>query len=585
MKTQRPSDQESESEPLTPEQEATVKATGLWVNHFARTLKTCRLYDGSNPTVVRFRLEVANALTQLLEAHGSISLTFTADDVLCEGASVYAAKHRDDNLAFAFYRDGVRTLTFREGFEARELDQVLDAVLLVTGQNLDHNDLVTLLWEAHLPHLDLDYVPGAPDMGSGGGAEPGEGGALWPTAGYDDAAADASALSEPEFMDVSAETAVSTARSDDWSVGEFTAEIEAGFEELQALAPAEVERFQKEFMEEHEASIVTAAADLMRVYLKAGLAPDDRLEVERFLPRLLRQAFAQGEWRDAGGIIDLLGEMGGSEWSMPSFTQELLQPISVGAIRTQLEHQEIEDVADFVALARRLGEISVDLIHLILAETQSAKHQRVLNDALVDLCRDNPERLAPLLSDPRAPVVLSTTKILAAIGGDAIVGLLQPLIDHPDPRVRTEVVVALKKATPRLARPLLIDMLPTADSRTFCSLLHHIGLERDPGTARMLLDFLLEEEFEKRPPEEKRAIYSALGSAGGDEVLAELEAELHKGNWFQRGNEDHRHAVARCMARIGTALAREILERGTQSKRGPVRKAAEEGIVRFGKHE
>jgi len=88
-----------------------VKAAGVWLNMFARTLKTCRLYDAGNPAAVRFREELARALTQLLDQHGAVTYRFIADDVTCDGHSLYPARSREDNLAFAFFRDGVRGLT------------------------------------------------------------------------------------------------------------------------------------------------------------------------------------------------------------------------------------------------------------------------------------------------------------------------------------------------------------------------------------------------------------------------------------------------------------------------------------------
>jgi hypothetical protein len=60
--------------------------------------------------------------------------------------------------------------------------------------------------------------------------------------------------------------------------------------------------------------------------------------------------------------------------------------------------------------------------------------------------------------------------------------------------------------------------------------------------------------------------------------LADLEAELHKGNWFSRHQEEHRQAVARVIARVGTERAREVLQGGAQSRRAPVRKACEDAL-------
>src|SRR5512134_4016972 len=72
-----------------------VKAAGVWLHLFARTLKTCRLYDSGNPTVVKFRDELGEALTRLLAERGPVTYRFAAEDVTCEGQSLYPARSRD----------------------------------------------------------------------------------------------------------------------------------------------------------------------------------------------------------------------------------------------------------------------------------------------------------------------------------------------------------------------------------------------------------------------------------------------------------------------------------------------------------
>jgi hypothetical protein len=128
-------------------------------------------------------------------------------------------------------------------------------------------------------------------------------------------------------------------------------------------------------------------------------------------------------------------------------------------------------------------------------------------------------------------------------------------------------------------------LLEGADTRIFCAVLRQLTVERDPAAARHVVRLLLAEEFEQRPTEEKRAIYSAVGSVGGDEALPELELELQKGGWFSRGNDQHRQAIARCIARIATPQAKAVLERGAASKRAAVRKVCEEAIARWNVHE
>src|SRR5258705_3195977 len=254
--------------------DAAVKAAYAWVNQLGRTLKTCRLYDGNNPTVVRFRDELGLALSRLLDQYGALQLRFTADDVLHGEVSLYPARSRDDNLALPFYRDGVRSLTFNPGLMSKELDQVLDAVLQVTGQNFGQDDLVTLLWEAHLSHVEIDYVPSEGDFGGAPGEAPDEESSMvpWPK-GEEQPEEQASEAQTPVAV---AEGEATTGRSDDWTTGELTAELESAFAELEALAPEQVPRFRREYEAEHAVSAVTTALSIVRATLVADTEPDDR---------------------------------------------------------------------------------------------------------------------------------------------------------------------------------------------------------------------------------------------------------------------------------------------------------------------
>src|SRR5512147_3291217 len=113
---------------------ATARAVGAWVQQFGRTLKNCRLYEPGNATALRFRQQLAAALQPLLREHGAFTLRFAPSDVTFEGESLYPAKSREDNLALPFYRDGIRSMTFQDGIEPRELDALVGAVLAVTAQ-------------------------------------------------------------------------------------------------------------------------------------------------------------------------------------------------------------------------------------------------------------------------------------------------------------------------------------------------------------------------------------------------------------------------------------------------------------------
>ena len=57
-----------------------------------------------------------------------------------------------------------------------------------------------------------------------------------------------------------------------------------------------------------------------------------------------------------------------------------------------------------------------------------------------------------------------------------------------------------------------------------------------------------------------------------------LEQAMNGGNWFDREQEVHRHAVARCLARIATPRSIAVLDAGAGSRRAPVRQACEAAL-------
>jgi len=560
----------------TAEELAAIKAATAWINLLSRTLKTCRLYDGGNPTVARFRDELFASLTHLTEEHGALVFKITSDDVLYDETSMYPAKSRDDNLALPFYRDGIHALTFHPGVTRRETDAVVDALLRVTGQNAGEDDLVTLLWEAHLDHIELEYVPAEGDLGVSVGAEVASP-VPWPQSGATDAGASSEGDSGGTAM--TATDGGQTTRSDDWSTGNLTMEVEAAFAELETLMEGEAGRFITEHDAEHAKSLVECALAIANACLESNLKQGDRDELARFLPRALRQCVTDGVWRKAGETLALLNRCGSKEWSAETFAQEILQPVSVTAAVEKLDQRDSQGVREFVDFARELGDPAVDLLNLVLGESKVRRTRRLLAEAVTDLCRQNPERLAPWLSDPRWYVVRNIIHILGWIGGPQIIGLLQTAARHPEPKVRHEVVSALGQLDLKLSRPLLIKMIDGATPRLFSLILHQLSSRRDSATSRLLMGFLQDPKFDQRPIEEKRAIYSALSATGGDDILPELEAELLKGNWFTRTQETHRQAIARCIARLGTPAAKEMLEHGAQSKRAAVRRACEEALA------
>lgn len=636
------------------EREAAPRAAKHWVHQFARTIKSCRVYGSlTNPIVERARLELARELEALVGEHGALVLRFTSDDVFFDDVSLYPARSREDNFALPFYRDGIRKITFSMGTTPAEVDVVVDAILRVTGLAQTDNDLVTLLWQAQLEHVEIEYVPtdaevggsgamgegfgsgsgagggtgagghgsegrrGTGGLGFGAGAGDGEGGASGRGSG--DGAASAAysrtiggggapgansesepgvpwpqgATTEPEGADApssdapSSETSTSTeaapGRSDDWQVASDTVAAEAVFEELDLAVAPGLESFRARLEAERQASAVASAVQLSRAYLAASETEDDRVDLARFFPRVIRQAAVDGAWREAGEALALFEQCESPAGSLDALAEEVCQPAVVSAAAASVAALEPERVPEFTAFARRLGDGAIDLLGRVLVEIDGSRHQAQVVEAIADECRSCPERLAPWLSDPRWTVVRTTVRILGRIGGDATVGLLEAVAGHPEPAVREEVVAALRGASLKRAKPILFALLDDADTPTFCAIVQHLGQSRDREVGEVLLEYVTHADFERQPIEERRAVYAAVATAGGDDVLPGLEAELQMPHGSGRVQDAHRQAIALAIAQIGTPRAKQVLQGGARSQRQALREACGVALARLGR--
>ena len=560
-------------------------AASAWTARLARTLKNCRLYESGNPAVLRLREELAASLAQLLDRHGPLTLRCTSSDVLCGEVSLYPARSREDNLGMVFFRDGIRAIVFSPGVQPGEVDAFVDAVLRVTGRAADEEDLVTLLWDADLAHVSIESVTiEMPVDAESEASEGGEGAPLmpWPATGP---GVDAAAGGRTPRRDD--EPGGEPERSDDWISDEPFVSSEMALTDLEEIGPIEMTRLRGEYEAECASELLAGALALAGECLQAESGTDGQDELGDLLVRLLREALMNGAWPEARRAARLLAGRPTGAGATATLLRELCEAgslITSSATRA-VDEQDAQGVQAFLALARDFGSPATEWLMQVLATSGKQRTRLPLARTIAELLRDEPERLAPWLSDPRWYVVRNVVHILGWIGGGAIVGLLRPAAVHPDPRVRREVLSALARVEHREARDVLLEMLGGADTRTFCAVLHLLSSTRDPAVAGVLLDRLLNAGFHGRPPEERRAVYSALARVAGEEVLPRLEVELHEARRFHGDEEVHRLSVARCIARIGGTRSREILQRGLSSGNRRVRAVCENALAGVRSHE
>jgi len=159
-----PDDGESD---LRPGQGARHNRVSRLLTLLATTSRSFLLYDAKNDAIRTFLSQLAECFAETLREEQAIRLDVQPFEIAFSGQSVYLNRDRERSLAFRLYRDGVRALTFSEGFGLEELGRLLEILSIrYSGVHQHEDDTVTLLWKAGFQHLEVVAVEGlAPEAG------------------------------------------------------------------------------------------------------------------------------------------------------------------------------------------------------------------------------------------------------------------------------------------------------------------------------------------------------------------------------------------------------------------------------------
>ncbi len=124
----------------------------------SKALRAYQLYDPNNPVYKRFVANFGEALDRIWDTHDAVQILIDEDRLSWMGEEVYQNENRADSLAFMFYRDGIRDLTFRQGIEEREIEGLLEVLHRTRDARGEGEDLVTMLWDLDMAHLSYSAV-------------------------------------------------------------------------------------------------------------------------------------------------------------------------------------------------------------------------------------------------------------------------------------------------------------------------------------------------------------------------------------------------------------------------------------------
>jgi hypothetical protein len=500
------------------------------LTRLAATARSFLLYDVGNEAINRFLTALLDNLVATLQSEGQLTLAVHPHELKLEEQTVYLNRDRERSLAFRLYRDGVRALTFRKGFQAEELTRLLEILSIrYTGVHQREEDMVTLLWKARFTHLDVATVEGiVPEdtEGSDEGPAPAPRAFVLP---------DDIDLPRPELPPPKGPT---------W--------IEVAPERLQALRdevgdaalPGEcltlLGRLRRELADPKKAVTFGEVSHLF------GEVRDFLLSVDR-LPALKR--FGALLWEMAGedtpawdphrhaAVYDLLDSCGDRR-----AVRRLLR--SVSAEDRQLRPELIE------VLDRVCPEPLVAVMDT-LAEEEGLATRAVARQALEHYARRKPGLLEQRFLVSRGRAASDLLRVMMHVGGESAAAFVAQQCLHPDAAVQDEALwhIARMPYSGALGRSLF-EAFRLADPRRQERILEIVARSGDTRFLVPLAGYV-EERAGQIGTDEASRIGRVLGILGGPESIGRWQAWLQPAGGRRKGFSG---PLARVVA-AATALA------------------------------
>ena len=559
-------------------EDAPVEAVHELFVVLGKAFRAYQLYDENNPVRHRFMESLRQAFVGLWNEIDKLRLVVEEDRILLADQEVYHSDTRSESIAFLFYKDGVREITFLPGLETQELERFLGVLQRARKLVPEGDDLLTVLWDEDLTFFEYKYVDflaegvDLPEAGSGAteqllqGVLEGELGEEGEEEGEETSESGSSAAAD----------APQAVKQDDFNPTLYSLDAR----EMEILS----RELHKEIYRDLRGDVLSALFDR----LEESELPERQSEILRILETLLPTFLSRGGLIGATKVLEELRRLESQPGifdderrelsrslldavSSPEAIDELIQSLYDGSIRAS--PQQLSAFLRFL----RAGAIS-PLLHA--AETVDHKElQGVLREAVHGIAERNRGAVVRLLEDGDPIVASGAARLAGAIQISEAGPVLAGLLAHDDPSVRLAAVEAAQALKASTAAGALVHTLDDPEREVRLAAARALGAIAYGPAAKDLYEIISSKDIRNADISEKLAFFEAYGLVAADEGVQVLDKLLNtKGFLGKREAGRHPAAAAMGLGKVGTPKARAALQKAIHDDDAVVRTAANRAL-------
>jgi HEAT repeat protein len=241
-----------------------------------------------------------------------------------------------------------------------------------------------------------------------------------------------------------------------------------------------------------------------------------------------------------------------------------------------------EERASIQEILLHMGEHAYGLIINSLMNTSDTKLRRNIYNIIVTIGEPFREEITSRLQDDRWFVVRQMVSLLGELGGNESLNTLEEIYDHPDTRVKKEILKSLARIPSQRSLAILLEGLKSKDKSMQANSIISLSILKNPAAVKPLGDIVARRDLLHENEELRKEAVKALGVIGDESGVPYLKKALLAKSWLASGVSDGiRTFAATALGKIGGEQAIKVLEKASQQNKGNVYNACKialEGI-------
>jgi hypothetical protein len=510
--------------------------------------KNVVLYPSDNPIRLKIIEEAFSSIDNFLSEADELTLIIKPNAILYGDQYVYSKTGKDDNLALFFFKDGLREITFKKGFNRQEYIDLINIIITDFQKDMLDDDVVTLLWEREFEHftyvVDEDiFCQGNEEWEKQPGAS--------------------------ESKEERQNAALTKAFRDSLEIEENCS---------QPIIPLDEEDmyFISQELKQQGKDLLSKLTNLVFEIL---YMPEDSQAFEDTVDLLCNTLLYCLKKGDLNATVDIITTIKSLKKDSHIFTKEKLSLIDkkvISTINNKLFIKELATIIDIEnpakiqhlsSILRVINSSSLPYFIEALGELRTERGQKIVNDILFYLGKKDYAALAWGLRDQRWYVVKSILHIINQIGDKRFIEHIKLCLSHPDVRVRKEAVRTLGNFRVKEALPMVKNFLFDSEKSIRLEAVEALGKIKSESVKSILFYEIQKKDFSNKDFIEKKKFYHIIATMPDQKVIDFFLNTLKKKTMLGgKKNDETRACAAYALGVAGVIDALPLLEKTSKSK-------------------